>query len=244
MSIFLVHINETKEDIIETVQLGNQENLDMDKIHYVEDSLSDSVNEDKMYAGNNNKMVQHYDCENPENLEAYSLTEVNDCEIKQNDLINEDAYVLTLQKKYSTVVTAYTCEVHYQFRRWWCSAYQSYSRLETTHNEIEKTLRLTKEQCKSIIPQNEEESTTLRYYGIWGGSAFDISFKLNQDEYSVTYSGKKRKWETYLKSHTCHSDGYMNKWSFRTRVKKIQITYNIEEETILDEEGNLLPVKF
>ena len=71
ISIFLVHTSVTKEDIIESVQQGNQGNLDMDKVQYVEDSLSDSVNEDKMYADNNNKMVQHYDCENPENLEAY-----------------------------------------------------------------------------------------------------------------------------------------------------------------------------
>ena len=133
MLVFSVYTNMVKGNTIENIQQGNQDPLNIDKIQYIENSLSDSVNEKKMYA-DSNKMVQHYDCENPENLEAYSLTEVNDWEIKKNDITSEDAYVLTLQKKYSTTVTAYTCEVHYQFKRWWCSAYQSYSRIEGTHN--------------------------------------------------------------------------------------------------------------
>ena len=44
MSIFLVHTSAIKEDIIENVHQGNQGDLDLNKVHYIEDSLSDSVN--------------------------------------------------------------------------------------------------------------------------------------------------------------------------------------------------------
>ena len=215
---------------------GNNFNMEGEG-DYLKEEISDTINEGRISI-KGNYMVEHFDCLEPEELETYSLTKVNDCDIQDTDIKKEETYILLWQKAFTETVEAYYCEVSYVHSRWYCATVMSYSRISPGHNVATISLKLTKEQCKEVIPKVNEE-TTLNYIGIWGNTVMKIKFKLGEEAHSLTYVGKE-----VDKTTQCNGQGWMNKFSFVTKLQRVKMTRVYEEDTINSPEGNTLPGKF
>ena len=202
------------------------------------EELSPTVNPDRINT-DDHLLVTHYDCKYPKNLEAYSLTKIGECNVKNDDVVSKDAHILLWQKEIARRIPGYRCEVKYTMTRWFCNKIQSYSEIDGSQNDMYKDLRLSADLCKQAVtnPKNANGITTISYIK-WDKDHL-IRFKEGETIETTNTVGKALD----NNNHDCTGQGWITKFSFRADLVATEFVYNMENGEI-SENGDVLPCKF
>ncbi len=182
--------------------------------------------------------VTHYDCSAPKESRMYALTEIEECKIQLPDTETVPVEIEIFQRSFLRIVEATWCEIFYKGDRWHCG-FHSHSTIDRTASSITQPLSLTGKLC--------EEALTTKKYPV----------------YDVHWSAKRLNWQVQMEYEIegeaaksdgvppngnspidCDRSGYVNKYSFISRMGKANLTYNSQTGQILNIDNRVLLCKY
>ncbi|MCP4521070.1 MAG: hypothetical protein GY827_05205, partial [Cytophagales bacterium] len=197
--------------------------------HYIKTQIPDH---DKEHA--TNIEVTHYDCTNPGNPTVYSLTNVDECKMVDEDIDHAVAKVSFHQLNPLFEIEAIKCTIKYSKNVWHCGMY-SHSQISRVNAEITRDMKLTHEKCKEAYTSHFYVDTTL--------SENTIKIRMVNDsrELQVNTQGKESKDGSW---YDCKGYGAVYKFSFDAYITTVKLTMNKKTGKVLNNHGQPLTCKF